>query len=326
MSAIPSRPRRYAGIARFLPPGNSGDTTFKSIAFLATVTVLGLAAAIVLAIVAGSMDSIRRFGFFGFLVSGAWDPVNEEFGALNVLVGTVVSSFIAVLLAVPVALGISIFITEMAPPYIRGVVAFLVDMLAAIPSIVYGLWGFFVLAPFIRGAVDPFLSGKLGWLPLFEGPGFGVSLLAAGLILAIMILPITSAVAREVIGQVPRDQKEALLSLGATKWEVIWKVSLPYARGGILGAVILGLARALGETMAVTMVIGNSHDLTWSLLKPNSTMASLIANEFTEATYDLYVSALVHVGLVLMIVALIVSVAARALVWSVSKGQRGVAA
>jgi len=179
LSAIPSRPRRYAGIARFLPPGNSGDTTFKSIAFLATVTVLGLAAAIVLAIVAGSMDSIRRFGFFGFLVSGAWDPVNEEFGALNVLVGTVVSSFIAVLLAVPVALGISIFITEMAPPYIRGVVAFLVDMLAAIPSIVYGLWGFFVLAPFIRGAVDPFLSGKLGWLPLFEGPGYGVSMLAA---------------------------------------------------------------------------------------------------------------------------------------------------
>jgi phosphate transport system permease protein len=241
--------------------------------------------------------------------------VFRDFGALHVAYGTLVSSLIAVVIAVPVALGIALFITEMAPPWLRGPVAFLVDILAAIPSIVYGLWAFFVLVPMIRTPISPFLIDNFGWTGLFSRPAFGLSILAAGVVLAIMIVPIISAVAREVIMQVPRDQPEAMLALGATKWETISKTILPYARTGIMGAVILGLARAIGETMAVTMVIGNRVAMDGNLLGPGATMASLIASEFREATYDLYISALIHVGFVLMLISLGVNVLARLLVW-----------
>ncbi len=288
-----------------------------------TLSILLLAGLMLFEVVMGSRESIRAFGFFGFLSSTAWNPVTKQFGVLHVLVGTLVSSLIAVVLAVPVALGIAIFITQMAHPRIAGVVAFLVDILAAIPSIVYGLWGFFVMVPWIRATLAPFLIHRFGWLPLFDGPSYGVSMLAAGFILAIMIVPIISAVAREIIAQVPQAQKEGLLALGATQWDTIWRVVLPYARSGIVGAVILGLARALGETMAVTMLIGNAHKITLSLLQPNSTMASIIANEFTEASYSLYTSALIHVGLVLMMIAIVVNSLARLLVWSVARSPSG---
>ncbi len=314
---------RLKARAKHALSGSRGDVVFKGLTLSVTLCILALAALMVSEVVAGARESIRTFGVFGFLSSTAWNPVTKEFGALHVIVGTLVSSFIAVLLAVPVALGIAIFVTQMAPPRIGGAIAFLIDILAAIPSIVYGLWGFFVMVPWIRSSLGPFLIGHLGWLPLFRGPSFGVSVLAAGFILAVMIIPIISAVAREVISQVPQAQKEGMIALGATSWDTIWRVVLPYARAGILGAVILGLARALGETMAVTMIIGNAHRLTWSLLQPNSTMASIIANEFTEATYTLYISALIHVGLVLMVIALIVNVLARLLVWSVARAPAG---
>ncbi len=303
--------------------GSPGDLVFKGLTLSMTLCILVLAGLMVYEVATGAKESIQTFGVFGFLSSTAWNPVTKEFGVLPVMVGTLVSSLIAILLAVPVALGIAIFVTQMAPPRIGGPVAFLVDILAAIPSIVYGLWGFFVMVPWIRSSLAPFLINYLGWLPLFRGPSFGVSMLAAGFILAIMIIPIISAVAREVISQVPQAQKEGMLALGATQWDTIRRVVIPYARAGIMGAVILGLARALGETMAVTMIIGNAHKLTWSLLQPNSTMASIIANEFTEATYSLYTSALIHVGLVLMVIALIVNVLARLLVWSVARAPIG---
>lgn len=303
--------------------GSPGDIVFKGLALFLTLCILALAILMILEVLIGSRESIKAFGFFPFLFSTEWNPVTKEFGALHVIVGTLGSSFIAVILSVPVALGIAIFITQMVHPRIGGAVAFLVDILAAIPSIVYGLWGFFVMVPWIRGTLAPFLTDQFGWLPLFTGPGYGVSMLAAGFILAIMIVPIISAVAREIIAQVPSAQKEGLLALGATQWDTIWRVVLPYARSGIVGAVILGLARALGETMAVTMLIGNTHKLTWSLLQPNSTMASVIANEFTEATYSLYISTLIYVGLVLMMIALVINVLARLLVWSVARSPSG---
>ncbi|MEX0762128.1 MAG: phosphate ABC transporter permease subunit PstC [Dehalococcoidia bacterium] len=299
---------------------NPGDVIFKGLALMFTLGILLLAALLVVQVITGSLESIREFGFFQFIVSTEWNPVSRQFGALHVLVGTLVSSLIAVVLAVPVAVGIALFITEVGPRWMRGPVGFLVDVLAAIPSIVFGLWGAFVMLPWLLETVNPFLVDNFGWIPIFEGPSYGVSLFAAGIILAVMIVPIISAVAREIIYQVPQSQKEGMIAIGATRWETVWKVILPYARTGIIGGVILGLARAIGETMAVTMVIGNRTELTWSILQQNATMASLIANEFREATYDLYVSSLIHVGLVLMIVALLVNILARLLVWSVVRG------
>jgi len=264
--------------------------------------------------------ALREFGF-GFLTSSRWDPVAGQFGAAPAIFGTLVSSLIALIIATPLALGVAIFLSEFAPPRLRTPVAFFVDLLAAIPSVVYGLWGIFVLIPLLRTHVMPFLSQTLGLgrTPLFSGPAYGPSMLAAGLILAIMILPYISAVAREVLLAVPRSQREAALALGATRWEMIWGAVLPYARSGIVGGVILGLGRALGETMAVTMVIGNRHEIAASLFAPGYTMASLIANEFSEATNDLHLSALMAVGFTLLVVTLIVNGIARWLVWRVSR-------
>jgi phosphate transport system permease protein len=264
--------------------------------------------------------AFREFGF-GFLTSSEWDPVKRNFGAAPAIFGTLVTSLIALIIATPLALGVAIFLSEYAPRWMRQPVAFFVDLLAAIPSVVYGLWGIFVLVPILRVHVMPFLRDTLhlGATPLFTGPAYGPSMLAAGLILAIMVLPYISSVSREVLLAVPRSQREAALALGATRWEMIQKAVLPFAKSGIIGGIILGLGRALGETMAVTMLIGNRHEIAASLFAPGYTMASLIANEFSEASDDLHLSALMAVGFVLLSVTLVVNALARWLVWQVGR-------
>jgi phosphate transport system permease protein len=275
-----------------------------------------------IALASDSMLSIREFGFH-FLISRQWNPIKGEFGALPFIYGTIVSSLIALLISVPLSLGIAVFLVEQAPHYIARPVGFLVELLAAIPSVVYGLWGIFVLAPFLRSYLEPPLAKAFGRLPLFQGPITGIGLLTGGIILAIMITPIISAVVRDVLAAVPGSQREAALALGATKWEMI-RVVLVNGAPGIAGAVILGLGRALGETMAVTMVIGNRPEISASLFEPSYTIASAIANEFTEATQDLYLSALVELGLILFLVTFIVNAIARLLVWNVTRKTGGV--
>ena len=264
----------------------------------------------------GAWPALRHFGF-SFFTTSDWDDVAGKFGAAPAVFGTVVSSILALVIATPLAVGVAIFLSEFAPAWLRQPVAFLVDLLAAIPSVVYGLWAIIVLVPFLRDTVMSFIRDTLhlGGFPLFSGPAYGPSMLAAGVILAIMILPYISAVTREVLMAVPRSQREAALALGATRWEMIWDAVLPYARSGIIGGVILGLGRALGETMAVTMVIGNRHEIAASLFAPGYTMAAVIANEFSEATTDLHVSALLAVGFGLLVVTIIVNAIARWLVW-----------
>jgi phosphate transport system permease protein len=266
---------------------------------------------------------LRQFGF-AFVTSSRWDPVAGEFGAAPAIFGTVVSSIVALVIATPLALGVGIFLSEFAPRWLRQPVGFMVDLLAAIPSVIYGLWGVFVLLPLLREQVMPFLRDTLGLgsTPFFTGPAYGPSMLAAGLILAIMVLPYISAVTREVLLAVPRSQREAALALGATRWEVIRDAVVPYARSGIVGGVMLGLGRALGETMAVTMLIGNRHEISASLFAPGYTMASLIANEFSEATGDLHLAALMAVGFVLLLVTFVVNALARWLVWQTSRKSR----
>jgi phosphate transport system permease protein len=269
---------------------------------------------------AAGWPALSKFGL-GFFTESVWDAVNGRFGAAPAIFGTIVSSAIALLIATPLSLGIAIFLSEFAPRWVRQPVAFFVDLLAAIPSVVYGLWGVLVLVPILRAYVMPFFKDTLhlGGFALFSGPAYGPSMLAAGVILAIMVLPYISAVTREVLLAVPRSQREAALALGATRWEMIWDAVLPYARSGIIGGVVLGLGRALGETMAVTMVIGNRPQISASLFAPGYTMASLIANEFSEATNDLHLSALMAVGAGLFIVTVIVNVIARWLVWRTSR-------
>ena len=268
--------------------------------------------------------TLHRFGF-GFLTSSEWDPVKGEFGAAPAIYGTVVSSVIALVLATPLAIGASLFLSELAPRWLRQPVGFLVDLLAAIPSVVYGLWGIFVLLPVLSDPVMPFLRDTLHLekTGLFTGPAYGPSMLAAGIILAIMVLPYIASVSREVLLAVPRSQREAALALGATRWEAIWGAVLPYARSGIVGGVILGLGRALGETMAVTMLIGNRPEIAASLFAPGYTMASLLANEFSEASSDAHLSALMAVAFVLFVITLVVNAIARWLVWQVSRNTRG---
>ena len=300
-----------------------GDRVFQILitAFAVSIPLLLLIIAISIGIAA--WPALSQSGL-SFLTASKWDVAAGEFGAAPAIYGTVVSSALALLIATPLALGVSIFLSEIAPKWLRQPVGFLVDLLAAIPSVVYGLWGIFVLIPLLRDPVAPFLKDTLhlGSTPLFSGPNYGYSMLAAGLILAIMILPFISAVTREVLLAVPRSQREAALALGATRWEMIRDSVIPYARSGIIGGIILGLGRALGETMAVTMLIGNRAEISASLFAPGYTMASLIANEFTEATSDAHLSALMAVGAVLFVVTLIVNALARWLVWRVTRGNR----
>src|SRR5579864_4341176 len=283
---------------------------------LSVAVVLGL---ILYELVANSGLSLHQFGW-RFFTGQIWDPVNNVFGALTFIYGTIVSSVVALVIAVPLGLGVAVFITEMCPQSLRGALSFSTELLAAIPSVIYGLWAIFVLVPILRLYVEPSLMRYLGWTGLFEGPPYGIGMLAAGIVLAVMVIPIISSLTREVLGAVPRNQREAALALGATRWEMIHVGVLRNARAGILGAVILGLGRALGETMAVTMVIGNRPEIARSLLAPGYTMASVIANEFTEATGSLYLSALVEIGLALFLVTIVVNALARLLVWSVTRG------
>lgn len=293
-----------------------GDHLFRLLIRVSALTLLLIVLGMVVVMVIAAFPSIRAFGW-RFLFTSTWDPVAHHFGALPLIYGTIVSSMLALVIAVPLGIGAAVYLAEVAPPWIRPPISFLIELLAAVPSVVYGLWGIFVLAPWLRTWVQPALGATLGFLPLFQGPPYGVGMLAAGLILSIMIVPFIIAVGREVLLAVPDAQREAALALGATRWETTRLAVLRYARSGLVGAILLGLGRALGETMAVTMVIGNRPGISASLFAPGYTMASLIANEFTEATSDLYLSALVEVGLLLFVVAVIVNALARLLVWSV---------
>jgi phosphate transport system permease protein len=282
--------------------------------------LLGLLA---IEIAAAAAPALRAFGT-SFLTSRDWDPVRDVFGVAPAIFGTIATSVIALVVATPLALGVAIFLSEFAPGALRRPLAFMVDLLAAIPSVVYGLWGIFVLVPFVRVHLGPFLTQALGlgrFAP-FGGVNYGFNLLSGGLILAIMVLPYISAVAREVLLAVPRSQREAALALGATRWEMITGAVLPYARSGIIGGVILGLGRALGETMAITMVIGNSLRIPSSLFAPSTTLAAQIANQFSEATSDLQLSALMAAGLVLFVITLVANILARWLVWRVTREPR----
>ena len=303
-------------------PRGIGDRVYRIAITAAALTVPALIILAGAAVFLGGWPALKQFGF-SFITSSDWDPVAGRFGAAPAIFGTIVTSIIALIIATPLALGVALFISEIAPAWLRTPLAFLVDLLAAIPSVVYGLWGYFVLIPLLRVHLMPFLTKTLhlGGLPLFTGPQYGQSMLAAGLILAIMVLPYISAVSREVLLVVPRSQREAALALGATRWEMISGAVIPYAKSGIIGGIVLGLGRALGETMAVTMLIGNQYQISASLFAPSYTMASLIANEFSEASGDLHLSALMAVGFVLFVITLIVNAVARWLVWRVARGE-----
>jgi len=288
------------------------------------LTALALALPLLIVIILGVLfveawPAIKRFGP-SFLVTSTWDPVAEVYGAAPMIFGTLASSLLALLIAVPLALSVAIFLTEFSPRWLRQPVAFLVELLAAIPSVVYGMWGIFVLIPFLRSYIVPALKAVFGWTPFLQGVFYGNSLLAGGVILAIMIVPYIAAVSREVLLAVPTSQREAALAMGATRWEAVRSAVLPYGRAGLIGAIILGLGRALGETMAVTMVIGNRHDIGVSVLQPAYTMAAAIANEFSEATTATYQSALMEVGLILFVLTVAVNAIARILIWRVAKG------
>jgi phosphate transport system permease protein len=299
--------------------GELPDQIFKYAMVACGCAVLGILLLIIYQLVARSSLSWHAFGF-KFFARSDWDPVNESFGALPFIYGTLVSSLLALIIAVPLSVGVAVFTTEMCPPVLRGPLSFFVELLAAIPSVIYGLWAIFVLVPLLSEYVEPFLGKTLGWTGLFDGAPYGIGMLAAGIILAIMIIPIVSSITREVLMVVPQNQREAALALGATRWEMIRLGVLRNARAGIVGGIILGLGRALGETMAVTMVIGNRPEIAKSLFAPGYTMASVLANEFSEATGDVYLSALIEIGLALFLVTIVVNALARLLVWSVTRG------
>jgi phosphate transport system permease protein len=306
-----------AGVS--LERGSNGDRLFRVLLTLAAVAIPLLMGFLIYELWSGAQLAIERFGP-AFVTTSAWDPVSEQFGAVPLIFGTLLSSLLALLIAVPLSLGVAIFLTEFAPLSVREPVAFVIGLLAAIPSVVYGLWGIFVLIPLLRSTVFPLLQDVLGFLPFFDGPIYGPSMLTAGIILAIMVMPYIMSVAREVLVAVPMSQREAALALGATRWEAVRTAVLPYARSGIVGAIILGLGRALGETMAVTMVIGNRHEISASFFAPGYTMAAAIANEFSEAVGDLHLAALAYVALVLFAVTVVVNAAARLLIWRVARG------
>jgi phosphate transport system permease protein len=318
-SAGSARRRRDSTLRTLTAIGNA-DTIYKWVTTGCALVLPLLIVLIGLRVGVSALPALRSLGL-SFITSSSWDVGAGSFGAAPAIFGTVVSSILALLIAMPFALGSAIFLSELAPSWVRNPAAFLIDLLAAIPSVVYGLWGIFVLVPYLREHVMPFLRDTLGLgrFTLFSGPAYGPSMLAAGVILAIMALPYISAVTREVLYAVPRSQREAALALGATRWETIRGVVLPYAKSGIVGGIILGLGRALGETMAVTMVIGNRAEIAASLFAPGYTLASLIANEFSEATGELHLSALMAAGAMLLLIALIVNSIARWLVWRVSR-------
>jgi phosphate transport system permease protein len=308
--------------ARVLDRLRLSDTAFRHLTRAAAFGVLVLLSAVIISLIDGSIPAFRTFGF-GFLVSERWNPVTENFGALPAIYGTIVTSFIAMLIAVPVGLMIAFFLTELCPQWLRRPIGIAIELLAGIPSIIYGIWGLFVFAPFLQATLQPFLINTLGNVPgvglLFAGPPYGIGILTAGLILAIMVLPFISSITRDVFEAVPPVLKEAAYGLGCTTWEVVRNVVLPYARNGVIGAVMLALGRALGETMAVTFVIGNAHRISASVLAPGTTISATIANEFTEAVGDLYTSALIAQGLILFCITFIVLALARYMLMRINR-------
>jgi phosphate transport system permease protein len=301
----------------------SGDVVWNRLTGLFALVVVLVLGAMAAEMAFASAPTLSAFGF-EFVLGRVWDPLHRAFGALPFVYGTVVSSFIAIAIAVPVSLGVAIYLSELTTPWQRDVLGFLVELLAAVPSVVYGLWGAFVLAPWLRTSVEPALGSAFGFLPFFRGPAQGFGMLAGGIVLSIMILPTISSVSREVLRSVPSALREGALALGATRSEMVRIAVVPYARSGLIGAVLLGLGRALGETMAITMVIGNRPDIQASLFAPSYTMASVIANEFTEATDELHLAALAEIGLLLFVVTILLNVAARLLVGRVGrKATRG---
>ena len=316
---IPAGPSVVRNFLRGRGNSSFADRGFKVLVLLCALSIFGIVFLIAYELVTRSHLTLAKFGL-GFFFRSAWDPVHNNYGAWPFIYGTLMSSFLGLLISVPFALGVAIFLTEMCPKWLRAPLSFLTELLAAIPSVVYGLWGIFVLIPLLRDDVNPKLMLTLGWTGFFSQPNAGYSMLAAGVILAIMILPIISSLTREVMTSVPMVQREAVLALGATRWEMIRIGVLRNARIGIVGAVILGLGRALGETMAVTMVIGNRPEIVKSFLAPGYSMASVLANEFSEATDDMYLSALIEIGLALFLVTIVVNACARLLVWAVTRG------
>jgi phosphate transport system permease protein len=305
--------RRQSLIGRH---GALGDMAFQTLTLLFALLVLLALGGVIVSLISGALPALRHFGF-GFLVTESWNPVTEKFGALAPVYGTLVTSAIAMLIAIPVAFGIALFITELCPNWLKRPLSTMIELLAAIPSIIYGVWGLFVLAPFFQEHIEPALINTLGVIPgiglLFEGPPLGIGVLTAGFILAIMVLPFISSVMRDVFETVPTVLRESTFALGATTAEVVWRVVLPYARIGVFGGVLLGLGRALGETMAVTFVIGNAHHIHASLLQPGTTISAALANEFTEAVGDLYLSSLIALGLILFVITFIVLALAKLL-------------
>ncbi len=309
---------RLKALRRFM----LAESTFRIATLSAAVLVLVLLGAVIVSLIIGSIPAFRAFGF-GFLTTEAWNPVTEKFGALAPVYGTVVTSFIAMLIGIPVSFGIAIFLTELCPYSLRRPIGIAIELLAGIPSIIYGIWGLFVFAPFLQATVQPFLITVFGPIPglnaVFAGPPYGIGVFTAGLILAIMVLPFITAITRDVFLTVPPVLKEAAYGVGCTTWEVVRKVVLPYTRVGVIGGVMLGLGRALGETMAVTFVIGNAHRISASVLAPGTTISAAIANEFTEAVGDIYTSSLVAIALILFVITFIVLAAARLMLMRIER-------
>ena len=300
------------------------DLLFRNLTRLAAFTVLALLAAIIGSLIIGSMPAIHAFGF-GFITSTEWNPVTDKYGAFIPIVGTLVTSGIALIIAIPVSFGIAIFLTELSPKWLRRPLGIAVELLAGIPSIIYGMWGLFIFAPLFADHVEPWINDHIGTMsfigPFFSGPPMGIGILTAGIILAIMVIPFIASVMRDVFDVVPTMLKESAYGLGATTWEVMWNVVLPYTKIGVVGGIMLGLGRALGETMAVTFVIGNAHELSKSLLMPGNSISSALANEFTEAVGELYTSSLIELGLILFFITFVVLSLARYMLYRLAKGE-----
>lgn len=302
-----------------------GDEIARLITLIFAATVVLITMALVWELWVNSALPRQKFGFH-FLMTSVWDPIMDEYGALPFIYGTMVTSVVALLIAVPLGIGAAIFLAELAPPRVSDTLQFFIDLLAAVPSVIYGLLGIFIVVPLMRTVIYPALNKPFGYLPLFKGPSYGVGFLTAGIVLAIMVIPYIISVSREVLLSVPRDQREAALALGATRWEATWKVVVPFAKTGIMGSIFLALARALGETMAVTMVIGNTPKIAASLFAPGYSIAAVIANEFTEATGDLYLQSLIALGLVLFFLTFILNGLARLLILITTQKGSGVGA
>jgi phosphate transport system permease protein len=305
------------------PAGTAGDAIFRGLTVFFAVLVLAILGGVIVSLIYGALPALHKFGF-GFVFNGAWNPVTENFGALAPIYGTLVTSLIAMLIGIPVAFGVALFITELCPKWLKRPLGTMIELLAAIPSIIYGIWGLFVLAPFIQKYVEPALIGTLGKIPgfgiLFAGPPLGIGVLTAGFILAIMVLPFIASVMRDVFDTVPPMLKESAYGIGATTSEVMWQVVLPFTRIGVVGGILLGLGRALGETMAVTFVIGNSHHINLSILQPGTTISAALANEFTEAVGDIYQSSLIALGFILFLITFVVLAAAKLMLLRLQKG------